>query len=416
MPLTAEMLGGVFVGASKAAIAANLPIVLDALEKEGLAYREMIAMALATIRVETASFKPIDEGRSRYNTKDVPFDLYDAGTRIGKKLGNVRPGDGARYKGRGFVQLTGRDNYRTIGARIGEDLENHPERANEPKVAAAILASFLKRDEATIRRALLKGDMKAARRLVNGGTHGLERFADTYHRIFRLIDREDVAPPPGPIPPVPPKEKQANAISGMPDREKQPISIKKISTVAVAAGAPAAGVVTSGIFDGWQIIILIVVLLIAAGCAIHYFGLRKHFFAMPLAFLLLAGPARADPYTLDNAAAERAAAEFMREILKGLGDIDTLIPIPLPPRIAEHIPPHQWIIDGNFGCCTPEQHCWPINYSQVERLPDGSARVTWLDGTGKIQQTAVSKDRIRPSQDGLLWFCSPGCLFWPPEA
>jgi len=52
-----------------------------------------------------------------------------------KDLGNTHPGDGRRYKGRGLIMITGRANYRRVGALIGVDLEAHPERAEEPEIA-----------------------------------------------------------------------------------------------------------------------------------------------------------------------------------------------------------------------------------------------------------------------------------------
>jgi len=54
-------------------------------------------MALATIRAETEGFVPISEGVSRFNTADTPFDLYDAGTTIGQRLGNIHVGDGPAF-------------------------------------------------------------------------------------------------------------------------------------------------------------------------------------------------------------------------------------------------------------------------------------------------------------------------------
>ena len=55
-----------------------------------------------------------------------------------KILGNKIRGDGARYHGRGFMQLTGRDNYRMASQALGLDLVNHPELASKPDVAAKI--------------------------------------------------------------------------------------------------------------------------------------------------------------------------------------------------------------------------------------------------------------------------------------
>lgn len=76
------------------------------------------------------------------------------------------------------MQLTGRYNYSKYGAAIGlgGGLIDNPELANEPGTAARLLAHFLKSHEAEIRQALAKGDRRAARKLVNGGSHGLERF------------------------------------------------------------------------------------------------------------------------------------------------------------------------------------------------------------------------------------------------
>jgi predicted chitinase len=55
-----------------------------------------------------------------------------------KILGNKIKGDGSRYRGRGFMQLTGRDNYRMASQALGLDLVNHPELASKPDIAAKI--------------------------------------------------------------------------------------------------------------------------------------------------------------------------------------------------------------------------------------------------------------------------------------
>ena len=55
-----------------------------------------------------------------------------------KILGNKLRGDGAKYHGRGFIQLTGRDNYRMASEALGLDLINRPEIASRPEIAAKI--------------------------------------------------------------------------------------------------------------------------------------------------------------------------------------------------------------------------------------------------------------------------------------
>ncbi len=165
----------------------NLPYVLKALEDDSLHYKAMILMALSTIRAEAESFMPISEGRSRYNTSPNahPFDLYDNR----RDLGNQGEPDGAQYKGRGFIQLTGRSNYQVHGKAIemGNQLIDIPDLANKSDIAAKLLSSFLKNKENRIKEALLDNDLKRARRYVNGGSHGLDRFSDAFRIGERLI-------------------------------------------------------------------------------------------------------------------------------------------------------------------------------------------------------------------------------------
>ncbi len=185
--VTVEMVAEMFPATPVANIRAHLPAVLNALVPPQLATKPMILMALATIRAETESFEPASEYVSKFNTSPggPPFDLYDHRA----ALGNQGPPDGERFRGRGFVQLTGRANYLEHGHAIGlgEQLISNPELANDPEIAARLLASFLKRCEKLILAALAKGDLAAARKLVNGGAAGLGRFSDAFQRGQVLI-------------------------------------------------------------------------------------------------------------------------------------------------------------------------------------------------------------------------------------
>jgi putative chitinase len=102
----------------------------------------------------------------------APFNLYEPGTPKGIRLGNTVAGDGAKFKGRGYIQLTGRDNYTRIGQQVGANLVADPQLANDPSIAGLILAQFLKNKESAIRAALANDDLLQARKLVNGGSHG----------------------------------------------------------------------------------------------------------------------------------------------------------------------------------------------------------------------------------------------------
>jgi|GEM_PF-1376253 len=178
--VSVSMVARMFPDAPLHNIKKYLPYVLRALEKEDLLDRNMVLMALATIRAETAGFEPISEFRSRYNTSPAghPFDLYD----YRKDLGNQGPPDGERFKGRGFIQLTGRYNYEKYGQALGlgKKLVENPELANDPDTAAKLLAKFLKDREREIKEALLDGSLATARRLVNGGRHGLNPFSEAF--------------------------------------------------------------------------------------------------------------------------------------------------------------------------------------------------------------------------------------------
>ncbi len=157
-------------------IAKNLPYVTAALAAFGLTDANLVSVALGTIRAETEGFVPIAELPSHFNTLpgQAAFSAYDG------RLGNKNPGDGARYRGRGFVQLTGRENYEKFGKVLDISLADNPDSGCAPEVAACLLAAFLDANKARLSAALAKDDLKAARKVINGGSHGLDRFSETY--------------------------------------------------------------------------------------------------------------------------------------------------------------------------------------------------------------------------------------------
>ena len=104
-------------------------------QKSGIKGIEL-AQFLAQMEHESWDFrkmKEVPQGKNyfkRYDPKHAP--------KTAKKLGNVRVGDGERFKGRGFIQLTGRDNYRAASQALGIDLLKNPDLAARPDVAAEI--------------------------------------------------------------------------------------------------------------------------------------------------------------------------------------------------------------------------------------------------------------------------------------
>jgi hypothetical protein len=154
-------------GAAVTDVSANWPLVNGALESRGMRDARVKIAAIATIAIETArTFRPIDEfGDEEYFTR-----MYEGRT----DLGNTRAGDGARYHGRGYIQLTGRSNYRAYGEKLGFPLERRPELAKTPEVAAAVLADYFKLR--AVDASSVQGDWESVRRKVNGGLNGWEPF------------------------------------------------------------------------------------------------------------------------------------------------------------------------------------------------------------------------------------------------
>jgi predicted chitinase len=142
------------------------PPLRKALAEEGLGDPHSTIAALATIATEVPDFAPIDEyGGASYFRR-----MYEGRA----DLGNTHAGDGVRFHGRGFIQLTGRANYRGYGQRLGVPLEQQPDLALDPAVAARVLAAYMKDHKiGTLAR---RGDWQGVRRAVNGGLNGWDRF------------------------------------------------------------------------------------------------------------------------------------------------------------------------------------------------------------------------------------------------
>lgn len=134
------------------------------------------AYMLATAWWETArTMEPISErGPVRY------FDRYDpvrattaARRRRAKEMGNTAAGDGYRYRGRGYVQLTWKNNYRQASDLVGVDLVADPDRAMDPALAYRIMSHGMRHGWFTGKKLddYISGtrcNYVTARRIING--------------------------------------------------------------------------------------------------------------------------------------------------------------------------------------------------------------------------------------------------------
>lgn len=104
-----------------------------------------------------------------------------------KDLGNVHPGDGVRYKGRGLIQITGRDNYLACSQALFGDrrLIDQPEVLEQTVEACRSAAWFWKAHG--LNALADKGDFRAITRTINGRFNGLSERQDFYLRAQKVL-------------------------------------------------------------------------------------------------------------------------------------------------------------------------------------------------------------------------------------
>jgi putative chitinase len=139
-----------------------LPFLEDAMHEFQINTPARQAAFLAQILHESGLLRwPVEiwgptSAQARYDTR------YD--------LGNVAPGDGFKYRGRGLIQLTGRANYKKAGDALGEDLIVHPELLGEPALACRSAAWFWKAHGCN--ELADAGDFEHITKRINGGLNG----------------------------------------------------------------------------------------------------------------------------------------------------------------------------------------------------------------------------------------------------
>jgi len=128
-----------FPGKLKQAQVDGCEVILAEWERRKIDDLRFLAYMLATTKWETDdTMQPIQEaGGKAYLTR--MYDVNGQRPALARRNGNVNPGDGARYSGKGYVQLTWRNNYRKMGSLLGLPLENAPEMAMQPGIACQIM-------------------------------------------------------------------------------------------------------------------------------------------------------------------------------------------------------------------------------------------------------------------------------------
>jgi predicted chitinase len=116
-------------------------------------------------------------------TPEYFHNRYEKNKNKAKILGNKVRGDGERFKGRGYIQLTGRDNYTRVGRAIGIDLANNPDLAARPDIAAKVAEWFWKNRVAPKVKDFEKATVKQVTKGINPNLKGLKHRQTQLARV-----------------------------------------------------------------------------------------------------------------------------------------------------------------------------------------------------------------------------------------
>lgn len=150
-------------------------------KKSGIKGMEL-AQFLAQCAHETGNFVHLKElGNKRYFTKN--YDITGNPAKA-KALGNTKVGDGAKYHGRGYIQLTGKAQYEKAGEHIGVDLVAKPQLAEEPEIAAQIAVWYW--NHRVKPKVNDFEDTNKVTKLVNGSLNGIDDRLEKFNAYSQL--------------------------------------------------------------------------------------------------------------------------------------------------------------------------------------------------------------------------------------
>lgn len=174
--LTPELLAPLFSEKARERIARDHVFLKNALVEFKVTDPRVAAAIIATIATEDPFFHEYEEPENMARGRDG-------------RLGNTEPGDGLKYRGRGYIGLTGKSNYARMSDRLGlgRQLVENPELAKSPEIASRIAVRFMLDSEPRLTTALDGGDLAAVRRVVTGGNLLVQSFSDRYEKVHKAL-------------------------------------------------------------------------------------------------------------------------------------------------------------------------------------------------------------------------------------
>lgn len=157
--------------------------LVQAARRGGIKNPTELAALLAQAQHETGDFTSLEERGSLGYFKKM-YDPRGNPSRA-KRLGNTEKDDGYRYRGRGYLQITGRENYRRAGQALGPNFEQDPDLLADPRWAAEAAVWFwLERVRPRVRDF---ANVAQVTKPINPALRGLEDRQDAFDDFRKIM-------------------------------------------------------------------------------------------------------------------------------------------------------------------------------------------------------------------------------------
>ena len=179
-PITTEHLKAIMPHATDENIRTYLPFLNDTMMRFNIDTTIRRCHFLAQLAVESGSL--------RYVRELASGEAYEGR----QDLGNVQPGDGVKFKGRGLIQLTGRENYQRfqdwLALNYTEEIDilKHPELLESPELAVMVAGWYW--DVRNVNAMADRDDVVTVTRKVNGGRNGLAQRVDFLNKAKLILE------------------------------------------------------------------------------------------------------------------------------------------------------------------------------------------------------------------------------------
>ena len=174
----------------------------DCFAKYDINTPERQACFLAQVMHESNSFKSLSENlnysaqglmrtwSSRFPDIDTAEKFAHNPEKIANKvyagrMGNIEEGDGWKYRGRGLIQLTGRENYANFGHNAAVDVLSNPDLLTTPEYACLSAGWYW--NKRNLNDLADKMDIEGITKKINGGTNGLEDRKARTQKVLAIL-------------------------------------------------------------------------------------------------------------------------------------------------------------------------------------------------------------------------------------